>query len=104
FSHAVSFHGFDRGDLREIKADVLIGGRGDMALKEELKEVISKATGGALEVRIATDDDPLNGHEPSNIVNRLAKSGGIQIEQSKEAREQWEVIAKAVARVYRAKS
>jgi len=58
----------------------------------------------ALEVRIATDDDPLNGHEPSNIVNRLAKSGGIQIEQSKEAREQWEVLAKAVARVYRAKS
>jgi phage replication-related protein YjqB (UPF0714/DUF867 family) len=103
FSYAVAFHGFDRGDFRDIKADVLIGGRGDMTLKQELKEVISKATGGILQVRIATDDDPLNGDEPSNIVNRLARSGGIQIEQSKEARERWEVIAKAVARVYKAK-
>src|SRR5262245_4664990 len=48
FSYAVSFHGFDRSEFSDLEADVLIGGRGDMTLREELKKEISKATGGAL--------------------------------------------------------
>jgi phage replication-related protein YjqB (UPF0714/DUF867 family) len=104
FVYAVSFHGFDRDQFPGLKADVLIGGRGEESLKEQLRGSIQGALKGtALVVRVARRGEPLNGDEPSNVVNRLAKSGGIQIEQSREAREHWDVIAKAVALVYKTK-
>jgi phage replication-related protein YjqB (UPF0714/DUF867 family) len=105
FTHAVSFHGFNRENFPRLDADVLIGGGlDDGTLKAELKDTIQKALEGTgLQVRVARTGDPLNGEEPRNVVNRLAKRGGIQIEQSKEARRHWERIAQAVAEVYRSK-
>ena len=56
------------------------------------------------EVNIATAADNFNGDNPYNIVNRLANGNGIQIEQSKAARDTyWQQIAHAVASVYNCK-
>ena len=55
-------------------------------------------------MRIAGPDEEYGGDDPCNIVNRLsaAGEGGIQIEQSLRARcRHWDVIADAVAAVYR---
>ena len=97
FTYAVAFHGFD-------DPLILIGGGAPPALKEEIREAIARAlAGGDIDVRIATADDGFGGDDERNIVNRLTAggTGGIQIEQSLEARQQhWEAIADAVADVY----
>ena len=97
FAYAVSFHGFRRA---EIRADVLIGGTGSRSLKEKLRAEIAGSLGPELSVVIADENDPLNGNDPRNIVNRLAEGSGIQIEQSPRARREWRPIADAVALVY----
>ena len=96
FTHAVAFHGFG-GD------EVLIGGGVGPEFKELVREAVDTATGSAISVRVATDDDHFGGDDPCNIVNRLTAGGvgGLQIEQSLRAREEhWCEIAEAVAGVY----
>jgi phage replication-related protein YjqB (UPF0714/DUF867 family) len=96
FTHAVAFHGFG-GD------EVLIGGGGSPEFKELVREAVDTAIGSAIRVRVATDADHFGGDDPCNIVNRLTAGGvgGLQIEQSLEAREEhWCEIADAVAGVY----
>lgn len=55
-----------------------------------------------MHIRIATKDDnpKFQAASPENLINRLAAQG-IHIEQSAEAREFRENIAKAIATVYR---
>jgi phage replication-related protein YjqB (UPF0714/DUF867 family) len=98
FTYAVAFHGFEQ-------QEILIGGGADEALKCEIKSAIQKAIAGScIEVNIATAADNFNGDNPNNIVNRLANDNGIQIEQSKAARDTyWQQIANAVASVYNCK-
>jgi len=98
FTYAVAFHGFEQ-------QEILIGGGADEALKCEIKSAIQKAIAGSgIEVNIATAADNFNGDNPNNIVNRLANGNGIQIEQSKAARDTyWQQIAHAVASVYNCK-
>jgi phage replication-related protein YjqB (UPF0714/DUF867 family) len=96
FSYCVSFHGMsDPG--------VLIGGAADDALRQLFCDAIADALSNtSIEVRLATEDDPLNGNSPKNVVNWLTKggSGGVQIEQSMLARiDHWEAIADAVTSV-----
>jgi phage replication-related protein YjqB (UPF0714/DUF867 family) len=96
FTHAVAFHGFSQNRI-------LIGGGADAALKREIQRAIQTAISDSdIRVDIAAPSDPLNGNSPKNIVNRLAANGnGIQIEQSREARQHhWQQIADAVALVY----
>lgn len=96
FTHAVAFHGF-RG------AEVLIGGTAASKLKEEVRGAVEAAIGSGMRVRVATPDDHFGGDNPCNLVNRLTAGGvgGLQIEQSLEARENhWCAIADAVAEVY----
>jgi phage replication-related protein YjqB (UPF0714/DUF867 family) len=98
FSYAVAFHGF--------KEDrILIGGGGEAALKCDIKTAIQQAIDGSgIKVDIATKADNFNGDNPLNIVNRLAHGNGIQIEQSKAARDNYgQQIADAVASVYKDK-
>ena len=98
FCHAVAFHGF-------TKPGVLVGGAAPKALKEAIVEELTKALAHTeIAVRLARPSDNLNGDNPNNIVNRLTAGGanGVQIEQSLEARTAfWQVIADAVASVYR---
>ncbi|MGY2124763.1 poly-gamma-glutamate hydrolase family protein [Nocardia gipuzkoensis] len=96
FRHAVAFHGCR-------SEEVLIGGRGDHTLKQELHEAISRTlTGTAVPVRLLAPDDRYAGSAPENLVNRLAHDGnGIQLEQGPTARrDHWATIAQAVAEVY----
>ena len=97
FTHAVAFHGFD-------EADVLIGGRAPLELKQEIECAVKKALAGSeILVRIAGPSDNFGGDNPDNIVNRITAGGrgGVQIEQCLEARtEFWREIAEAVALVY----
>jgi phage replication-related protein YjqB (UPF0714/DUF867 family) len=98
FTYAVAFHGF--------KEDrILIGGGADCALKCEIKTAIQQAIADSgIKVNIATAADNFNGDNPLNIVNRLANGNGIQIEQSKAARDNYgQKIADAVASVYNCK-
>lgn len=98
FTYAVAFHGFSEDR-------VLIGGGADDALKCEIKTAIQQAIAGSgIAVDIATETDNFNGDNPCNIVNRLANGNGIQIEQSKVARDNYGLqIAAAVASVYDSK-
>jgi phage replication-related protein YjqB (UPF0714/DUF867 family) len=100
FTHAVAFHGFSEDDI-------LIGGGASDSLKNELKEAIDDAVNNEssrckVTIRIARAEDNFNGDSPENVVNRLAKGNGIQIEQALAVRERcWPEIADAVAAVYR---
>jgi phage replication-related protein YjqB (UPF0714/DUF867 family) len=97
FTYAVAFHGFD-------EPEILIGGTAPAALKQEIKRALEAATSGSdICVRIATPGDVFGGDDPCNIVNRLTvrTAGGIQIEQSTEARrDHGTAIAGAIAAVY----
>jgi phage replication-related protein YjqB (UPF0714/DUF867 family) len=100
FTHAAAFHGFS-------EEDILIGGGACDSLKAELKEAIDDAVNNEssrckVTIRIARAEDNFNGDSPENVVNRLAKWNGIQIEQALAVRERcWSEIADAVAAVYR---
>jgi phage replication-related protein YjqB (UPF0714/DUF867 family) len=98
FTYAVAFHGFSDNDI-------LIGGGVGDALKQEVQAAIQSAIAGSgIEVRIATASDNFNGDDPNNIVNRLANGNGLQIEQCREARDDyWQKIADAVSGVYESK-
>jgi len=98
FCHGVAFHGFSK---RPEDADLYIGGGASDTLKRAIREELVAAN-LPLQIRIATDDDDpkFQGRKAENLINRLAAQG-IQIEQSGEAREFSEKIAKAIATVYR---
>lgn len=97
FAYAVAFHGMSAGG-------VLIGGGGPLSLKQALRQAIAAAIDdSALAVDIADATDVYNGDSPDNLVNWLTLGGlgGIQIEQSREARVlHGAAIAEAVAGVY----
>ena len=96
FDYAVAFHGWSEDSI-------CIGGSAPPALKLEIKAAVEKAISGS-GIVVATSDEGtcpgvFNGDDPANIVNRLGAIG-IQLEQSKEARERFGVqIADAVADV-----
>ena len=94
FRDAVSFHGFRQDG-------VLVGGAAPECLREQFAAAIRCAVGGSVPVRVAQPDDPFGGDSPSNIVNRLSRGGGVQLEQSLLARtKHGPAIARAVAGVY----
>ena len=81
--YAVSFHGFDAHD----GLDVIIGGRVDRTIKERVQQRLepglSSLLGRPAAVLLATStSDPFPGLALDNVVNRLAQSGGLQIEQA----------------------
>jgi phage replication-related protein YjqB (UPF0714/DUF867 family) len=83
YDHAVSFHGFDTHD----GLDVVIGGRVDRSVKERIQQCLEPRLSALLRrpatVLVATSTrDPFPGLGRDNIVNRLARSGGLQIEQA----------------------
>lgn len=97
FEYAIAFHGFS-------EKSICIGGLAPPDLKNQIKCEIEKAIQDP-EIRVVTDEEGcpegFNGNDQENIVNRLATIG-IQIEQSKEAREKHgDKIAGAVADVMR---
>jgi phage replication-related protein YjqB (UPF0714/DUF867 family) len=98
FTHAVAFHGF-------AQDEILVGGSASAALKDAIVSAVKQAvTGSGIQVRVALPSDKFGGDDPNNIVNRLTVggAGGIQIEQSLAARnEYWDVIAEAVAGLHR---
>jgi Poly-gamma-glutamate hydrolase len=98
FCHGVAFHGFSKGPG---DADLYIGGGASDDLKRAIRDALEDAH-LPVDIRIATKDDnpKFQGASPENLINRLAAQG-IHIEQSAEAREFRENIAKAIATVYR---
>ena len=94
FKFAVAFHGW--------KEDTIcVSGSANLALLNEIKTAIENAIDGS-GISVTVDKD--NIVNENNIVNRLAPSGGIQIEQSKTAREKYRcAIADAVVSVLRPK-
>jgi phage replication-related protein YjqB (UPF0714/DUF867 family) len=104
FKYAVAFHGFERNETNNF--DVLIGGGAEDALKQEIQLAIKDAIDDPdIRIIIATPDMNLNGSDRRNIVNRLATNhNGIQIEQSKQARQSfWQEIADVIAAVFESK-
>ena len=100
FEYAVAFHGWSEDSI-------CIGGSAPPALKLEIKTAVEGAVSGS-GIVVATSEEgtcpgAFNGDDPENIVNRLGAIG-IQLEQSKEARERFGIqIADAVADVLRPK-
>jgi len=100
FEYAVAFHGWSEDSI-------CIGGSASPALKLEIKTAVKDAISDP-RIDVATSDEgrcpgAFNGDDPENIVNRLGAIG-IQLEQSKEARERFGIqIADAVADVLRPK-
>jgi phage replication-related protein YjqB (UPF0714/DUF867 family) len=79
---AVSFHGFS--DVPDV--DVIVGGLLDDDVRCRLREELERRLTLVLErpavVLLATSTrDPHPGRAPDNVVNRLARRGGLQIEQ-----------------------
>ncbi len=95
FRFAVSFHGM-------VDDRILIGGLAPTRLRTEVRDAIRHALGRSeVAVDLALPGDPKGGRDPRNIVNRYAQAGGVQIEQSLQARQDhWKAIADAVAKVY----
>jgi len=95
FNHAVAFHGYSL-------PDVLIGGSAPLNWKMKLKDAIDAALAGSgIPTRLADGTGTYNGDSPKNIVNRLAPTGGVQIEQPLAARAGYALaIADAVADTY----
>jgi phage replication-related protein YjqB (UPF0714/DUF867 family) len=97
FAYAVSFHGMSSGG-------VLIGGGAPIELKQAVRDAIVTELGDStVAVTIASATDMYDGDSPENVVNWLSAggSGGLQIEQSHEARVlRWQAIAQAVVGVY----
>ncbi|MGW7381112.1 poly-gamma-glutamate hydrolase family protein [Streptomyces sp. NPDC054794] len=83
--YAVSLHGFDDTSVKKI----IIGGR-DQRLKRNLLaafrryDLTSPASKAEWNVTVvlAGADDPINGDDPANIVNRTRTGGGAQMELS----------------------
>ncbi len=96
YAYSVAFHGMDVGG-------VLIGGSGPEWLKQQIAFAIRAAVGNLLEIGVADPTDVYDGDSPDNLVNWVTEggSGGIQIEQSRQARvDYWDAIAGAVANVF----
>lgn len=99
---AVSFHGFS--DIDDV--DVIVGGLLDdevrCALRDELERTLTAVLGRPAVVLLATStDDPHPGQTPGNVVNRLARLGGLQIEQGLALRSTPDapgVVAEVVSR------
>lgn len=98
FCYGVAFHGFSK---RSDEADLYIGGGASDTLKRAIRKELVAAN-LPLQIKIATKDDDkkFQGRSENNLINRLAAQG-IHIEQSADAREFSEKIAKAIATVYR---
>ncbi|MBY8865442.1 poly-gamma-glutamate hydrolase family protein [Streptomyces sennicomposti] len=88
--YAVSLHGFDDTAVKKIN----IGG-GDARLRRNLLAAFTKygLTSPAarpewnVTVVLAGADDPINGDDPANIVNRTRTGGGAQLELSTALRK-----------------
>ncbi|MEU8763731.1 poly-gamma-glutamate hydrolase family protein [Streptomyces sp. NPDC048659] len=87
--YAVSLHGFDSAERK-----IVIGGR-DERLKRNLlaslaaNGITSPGAGAdrSVAVVVAGADDPINGDDPANIVNRTRTGAGAQLELSTGLRE-----------------
>jgi phage replication-related protein YjqB (UPF0714/DUF867 family) len=98
FCYGIAFHGFDRTD---DDADIYIGGGASLPLKRAVEKALIDLN-LPIEVKISTCNDKpkFQGFSPENIINRLA-SRGIQLEQSREARQKFgQQVAVAVAKVF----
>lgn len=98
FDNAISFHGFNK-TRQGIDEDVLIGGSICQDVKDTIMNSIQDKV-PSLKVKVVSKGEKYSGTAPSNIVNRLAKGRGLQLEQSNEARIDWQQIADAVTAVY----
>jgi phage replication-related protein YjqB (UPF0714/DUF867 family) len=101
FRYAVSFHGFVQPE-----PTILVGGGGPAWLKLWVASAVRRSVDrSGITVRVGRKGEPFNGDSPGNIVNRLTVGGrgGIQLEQTKEARadDYRLAIADAVAGVLR---
>jgi phage replication-related protein YjqB (UPF0714/DUF867 family) len=107
FTYAVAFHGQQKTE------EVLIGGMASLELKQAIKDAIAPLLDptildgpgttktGADFIRLATATDEVGALRHENIVNRLARRGGIQLEQGAKIRRHWAPkIAAAVASVF----
>lgn len=95
---AVSWHGFGNDE-------VLIGGLAPMEVREKVAASLDAL--GAVPARAASDE-PYDGDNPDNFVNKITRSGidGIQIEQSmtfrnNHALEAARVVAQDIVEYYR---
>ena len=98
FCYGVAFHGFDR---KKGEADVYIGGTASQSVKLTIESALNDLY-LPIKVKISTADDSpkFQGFSAENIINRLATRGGIQLEQSAQARKYYLEIARAVAQVF----
>jgi phage replication-related protein YjqB (UPF0714/DUF867 family) len=101
FRYAVSFHGFVQPE-----PTILVGGGGPAWLRLWVASAVRRSVDGSgITVRVGRKGEPFNGDAPGNIVNRLTVGGrgGVQLEQTKEARadDYRLAIADAVAGVLR---
>jgi len=115
FKYAVAYHGMHAEEGRE---DIRIGGNAPKDLKRKIKHRLRDVLKGLKHVedasmksadgecrcdfviKIAKKSGGLGGTSPANIVNRMGVEG-VQLEQTPPAREQWKLIARTVADVYR---
>lgn len=86
FEYAVAFHGYEAEGEQ-----VIIGGNcedtiGGETIQQAIARLIRENTDNAVTVTLAQAGDPMGGFDPDNIVNRMATNGGVQLEQSLDAR------------------
>lgn len=98
FDNAISFHGFSK-TRQQINEDILIGGCTNKDLKNAIMNLIQSEI-PSLKVKVVPKGERYSGTNPKNIVNRLAKERGLQLEQSNEARKHWQEISDVVISVY----
>jgi len=99
FFYGVAFHGFaQHGD----EADIYVGGAAPRRLKAAVHRALVDRLDPSLNVKISTrqDSPKFQGSRPENVINRLAPSRGVHLEQSARARVFHKEIASAVGSVF----
>jgi phage replication-related protein YjqB (UPF0714/DUF867 family) len=99
FFYGVAFHGFaQHGD----EADIYVGGAAPRRLKAAVRRALVDRLDPSLNVKISTrqDSPKFQGSRPENVINRLAPSRGVHLEQSARARVFHKEIAGAVGSVF----
>jgi phage replication-related protein YjqB (UPF0714/DUF867 family) len=92
YKNSMSLHGY-------VYDGVKIGGRANMKLKKEFREILSDELPDDIKVEVQKEGEYLSGTSRDNYVNWTCENGGLHVEQSRKVRDEYtQEVSTAVTR------